>query len=301
MKMQVPPRSRSGFSLIELLVVIAIIAILLGLILAAVQNVRSAAAKVDCQNRMKQLGLALQNYHTPNAHLPSGMSLKVDQGKYPYLGWHARILPYVEQDAVWRDALNAFSTDPDPLTFYGHAPHAVLLATPIKTFSCPADSRLPGPVSASGTSVSPTSYLGISGLDLYRLGGTLFADSKIRIADITDGTSNTIFIGERPPPPSFRFGWWYRGWGQEKTGSGEMILGANELNLTVPGCSTGPQQYAAGRLNDPCDSFHFWSLHSGGANFAFADGSVKFLRYSAADILPALATRAGNEIVAVPD
>jgi prepilin-type processing-associated H-X9-DG protein len=86
----------------------------------------------------------------------------------------------------------------------------------------------------------------------------------------------------------------------------DMVLGVREPNLLpiVSGSPCGPGNYpfvAASGVNDPCGKFHFWSLHSGGANFAFADGSVRFLRYSANDIMPALATRAGGEVVAVPE
>jgi prepilin-type N-terminal cleavage/methylation domain-containing protein/prepilin-type processing-associated H-X9-DG protein len=287
--------SRPGFTLIELLVCIAIIALVIGLILAAVQRSRAAAARLDCLNRMKQLGLGLQNYHAATGSLPPGISIKSDKGKFPYLGWHARLLPYVEQEAVWRRVQLAFQTDPALDQFYGHPPHAENLAAVIKLYACPADSRLPGPVQLSVVSVSLTSYLGVSGQDQYRLGGVLFPDSHTRFTDISDGTSNTIAIGERPPPPSFRLGWWYRGWGQSKDGSGEMILGAVEVNETIDNCQAGPQKYRQGRLSDECDALHYWSLHSGGANFAFADGSVRLLSYASEGILPALSTRSGGE------
>lgn len=99
------------------------------------------------------------------------------------------------------------------------------------------------------------------------------------------------------------FGWWYAGWGQDKDGECDSVLGSRTLNLgnRYLSCSAGPYGYAPGRFDNPCDTFHFWSPHPGGAHFAFADGSVRFLRYSADDILPALATRAGGEAVAAPD
>jgi prepilin-type processing-associated H-X9-DG protein len=135
--------------------------------------------------------------------------------------------------------------------------------------------------------------------------GVLFIDSRVRIADITDGTSNTIIVGERPPSADFWYGWWYAGYGQQGTGSGDMLLGAREQNASgnpfVFGCSPGPYHFAPGKVDNQCDLFHFWSLHSGGAYFLFADGSVHFLTYDADSVLPALATRAGREAVELPD
>ncbi len=289
---------RTAFTLIELLVVIAIIAILIGLLLAAVQNSRAAAGRIACQNHLKQLGLGLHQMQATVGAFPPGISVKSDQGKFPFLGWNARVLPFIEQDAVWRNVQSAFATDPDLNQFYGHKPHAENLATPIKLFACPADDRLPGPVTVrGGIRVSHTSYLGVVGFNQFLLGGVLFPDSQVRASDIADGSSNTILVGERPPYEDFRFGWWYRGWGQKKEGSGEMILGVREVNETYPDCPIEPMPYQAGRVSRSCDVFHFWSLHSGGANFAFADGSVRFLSYSADSILPALASRAGGEVV----
>jgi prepilin-type N-terminal cleavage/methylation domain-containing protein/prepilin-type processing-associated H-X9-DG protein len=296
-------RPRPGFSLVELLVVIAIIAILIGLLLPAVQKVRSTAARLKCQNNLKQLSLALHLYHDQTSALPPGLSVKADGGRYPYLGWPARILPQIEQDAVWRQIQSAFATDPNPLDFYSHAPHLALLATPIAVFNCPADPRLPGPVPftlAPGQRTF-TSYLGVEGTDQFRRDGVLYLDSAVRLTDITDGTSNTLLLGERPPAKNFGYGWWYRGWGQSIDGSAEMLLGARERNVVGEGCTPGPFSFGPGRLDDQCGIFHFWSLHSGGANFAFADGSVRFLAYPADSVLPALATRAGGEVAALPD
>ena len=122
---------------------------------------------------------------------------------------------------------------------------------------------------------------------------------------IADGTSNTLMLGERPPSADFQFGWWYTGVGQRGTGSADLILGVREANLQpiVSGSTCGPGNYPfkPSRFDDACGMFHYWSLHIGGANFAFADGSVHFLRYASNDILPALASRAGGEEVVLPD
>jgi prepilin-type N-terminal cleavage/methylation domain-containing protein/prepilin-type processing-associated H-X9-DG protein len=292
---------RGGYTLVEVLVAIAIIAILLALLLPAVQKTRAAAARLRCQNNLKQLGLSLHNYHNTATGFPPGLSVTADGGKYAYLGWPARLLPYIEQDALWHQVETAFATDPNPASFYGYPPHERLLGTVVGLFNCPADPRLPGPTTVYTIPVAFTSYLGVSGVDQERRDGVLALDSRVRLTDVQDGTSSTLLLGERPPSATLRYGWWYRGWGQRKDGSGEMLLGARELNTSQSSCPFEPSHFQDGLLNDPCSMLHFWSPHSGGANFAFADGSVRFLRYSADDVLPALATRAGGEAVTVPD
>src|SRR5581483_3551884 len=292
---------RAGMTLVELVVVIAIIAILIGLLLPAVQKVRAAAARAKCQNNLKQIGLALHNHHDTHDRFPPGLSVQADRRRYPYLGWPARTLPQLEQAPLWRAVEEAFATDPAPFTFYGHAPHRPLLATPVTILACPADGRVPGPATVGGVAVAFTSYRGVEGIDQFRKDGMLYLDSSVRLTQATDGTSQTLLVGERPPSADFRLGWWYRGWGQSQDGSAEMLLGVSELNTSRPSCPPGPYQFGPGRIDNLCDTFHFWSLHPGGANFLFADGSVRFLAYSARDVLPALATRAGGEVVAVPD
>ena len=135
--------------------------------------------------------------------------------------------------------------------------------------------------------------------------GMLYRNSRTRIADATDGASNTLLLGERPPSADYQFGWWYAGGGQPRLGTADMTLSVREPNLQpiTAGSLCGPGRYPfmpAKGFDDQCGMFHFWSPHPGGANFAFADGSVRFLHYSADPIMPALATRAGGESVDVP-
>ena len=129
--------------------------------------------------------------------------------------------------------------------------------------------------------------------------GILYRDSRTRITDIRDGSSNTIMVGERPPSTDNFYGWWYAGYGQNGTGSLDMLLGAKELNFgtgTVGSCPPGPYYFSPGNLSNLSDVFHFWSLHSSGANFLFGDGSVHFINYQVdLNLIPTLATRSGGE------
>jgi prepilin-type processing-associated H-X9-DG protein len=177
------------------------------------------------------------------------------------------------------------------------------LGRPLAVFLCPADARRVG-TTDDGITAAFTFYLGLSGGTGLSHDGVLFQDSKVRIADVTDGASNTLLAGERPPSPDNRFGWWYAGIGQSLLdGSADSVMPAKEFNRTfyAPTCPPGPYQFGPGSPDNMCDTFHYWSRHPGGAHFAFADGAVRFLRYDAAPLLPALATRAGGEAVVVPD
>ena len=286
------PTGRPGFTLLELLVVIAIIAVLVGLLLPAVQKVRDAAARIQCQNNLKQIGLALHGYHDAHGSFPPGLSDDDGVTPQPYLSWNARLLPLLGQEPLWREVESAFAQDRDFL----HVPPHVHRATVVPAFACPADPRTSRPSTRFGNvRVAFTAYLGVAGRDSDVLDGVLYLDSQVRIADIADGTSNTLAVGERPPAADETYGWWYAGWGQSKDGSAEVVLGAADRNVAVPGCFRGPYRFGAGRVDNQCDAFHFWSLHAGGAHFAFADGSARFLPYSSFPLFPAWASRAGGE------
>ncbi len=297
------PDTRTGFTLIELIVVIGVITVLIGVLLPAVQKVRDASARLSCTNNLKQLGLALQQYHNDNGSLPMGHRSLRNPAGLAYSGWTLSILPYLEQGSLYQNSLTAYRTNPLPFHTLSHPG----LSTPVRLFACPADFRVPGPQVAqlSKELAALTSYLGVSGKDYSTRDGVLFQNSRVRIADITDGTSNTLMIGERPPSADVQFGWWYAGVGQRGTGSADIVLGVREQNLQpiLKGSACGPGAYpfSPGRFDDPCAMFHFWSPHSGGANFTFADGSTHFLSYSANAQLPALASRAGGEVASIAE
>lgn len=288
-------RSRRAFTLVELLVVLAIVAILIGLLAAAVQQVRAAAFRTECGNHLRQIGIALHGYHNTHGAFPPGMRNSVDD-PFPFMSWHTRILPFIEQSALWEMAVQDYASNPS----FSNPPHRGL-STLVPLYTCPSDSRTLDVGRFLNTDVALTPYLGVSGTNLNRDDGVLYLDSRIRLTDIFDGSSNTLLVGERPPSANQSFGWWYAGVGQSGSGSLDMIMGVREKNYFFPfTCSAGPYPFAADRVDNPCAVLHFWSLHPGGANFLFADGSLRFLAYSADDILPALATRAGGEVVDVP-
>ncbi|HEY1186180.1 MAG TPA: DUF1559 domain-containing protein [Gemmata sp.] len=295
------PSSPRGFTLIELLVVLGIISVLMGLLLSAVQKVRAAAARTQCQNTAKQLGLALHLYHDVHNGLPPGHRSLSHPDRMPFSGWTVSVLPHLERAALAAQSESAFRANPNPF----NPPHPSL-RTVVPAFLCPTDARTLTAQTAQRTNnvVAFTAYLGVAGLDSITRNGVLYQDSAIRLSDVTDGTSNTLLLGERPPSADFQFGWWYAGAGQQLTGSADLVLGVREPNAQpiVAGSACGPGRYPFGPasgFDDPCGMFHFWSPHVGGANFVFADGSVRFLSYSADAVLPGLASRAGGEAVAL--
>jgi prepilin-type N-terminal cleavage/methylation domain-containing protein/prepilin-type processing-associated H-X9-DG protein len=298
-KMKVSANTRLAFTLIELLVVIAVIGVLAGIAFPAVQSVREQARGAECLNRLRQVGVAIKSFEACRKHFPAGIN-PYNFGEWRSSTWLTRILPFVEQDALWNQATSDYQADPSP--FRSH----LGMRTVVELYQCPSD-----PDSAKlswthgGRLVTTTSYVGVNGTNYRERDGVFFLDSRIRINDIQDGLSQTLLVGERPPSPDFWYGWWYAGHGQSGSGSPDMILGVRELNDPPPpgvtnyleSCPPGPWQFSEGTRGNQCDVLHFWSYHPGGAHFLFCDGHIRLMSYDANEIMPGLATRNGDEVI----
>ena len=294
-------RLRRGFTLIELLVVIAIIAILIGLLLPAVQKVREAAARMTCTNNLKQIGLALHNHHGTYERLPPGFTSKTltvnGDGTGPGWGWAAHALPYLEQDNLFRQI--DFTKDvADPV-------HSTVRERTLKVFRCPSDSPpadtcdIP---TASGTvKVAFANYVGMGGTFEVTAypdtgNGCFYRNSRTRFGDITDGLSNTIFVIERESKRSPRTTWVgaLTGSTNPPTNPAYDEEGPPTLVLTNTG-EAGDGRVPNNALDHVEDAS---SKHTSGVNTLLGDGSVRMIRNS---ITPAtweaLGTRAGGEIV----
>jgi prepilin-type processing-associated H-X9-DG protein len=291
--------ARCAFTLVEALVAMGIIAALTAITIVAIQSSRAASIRAACANNLRQVGLAMHSYYAQDKKLPPGVSYQDGVSKYPFMSWQARLLPFLEQQGLWDQALEAHAKG---AAFNQSPPHPGNVVLPV--FACSTDPRHERPSTLPGIGAAFTSYQGVAGTNQFRNDGLLFLDSQIRLETVTDGTSNTLMVGERPPSADERLGWWYGGWGQNQNGSAEVVLGMKERNFGTWSnvCPPGPYAFGPGDFTNQCDAFHFWSPHSGGgANFLFADGNVRFITYSAAHLMPALATRAGGEASILPD
>ena len=253
---------RDGFTIIELLVVIGVMSLLMGLLLPAVQSARESARRIKCVNRLKQIGLAIHMFHDVHRALPAGTNTN------GFRGWPSLILPQLGERAAGQQADREFNSQ---TVFAEHE----LFGSHQHHFVCPSDPRAAQPrrVEPEGVVAAFTSYLGCNGQNYLRRDGVLFDNSAIKFRDITDGTSNTLMIGERPPSRDLRFGWWYGGVGQGATGTLDHHLGVNEINDFYSQCPTGPYPIQTPQ-SSLCRTFQFWSFHGPIANFARCDGSV---------------------------
>jgi len=306
---------RAAFTLIELLVVIAIIAILIGLLLPAVQKVREAAARLKCQNNMKQLGLALHGYHDSNLSFPPGQP----NGFYTASGWPNGgrdqdrgcwvffVLPHLEQQPLY-DLANAYLSQAAPA---GYTLNQAWSPIVIPTLQCPADGQAPK-VSAlnQGSHTSLVLCLGnnyatpsgdLRGLTL---NGLFYGKSRVRIESISDGTSNTLASSELLNNQDTSTTHDIRGriWNSVHAGTEFSTLyppnssvGDNPMGYCVP-LANGKAPCAAGSIPNAYTLAR--SNHSGGVNAGMADGSVRFVSNS---ITPAtwsaMGTRDFGEVV----
>ncbi len=306
---------RGAFTLIELLVVIAIIAILIGLLLPAVQKVREAAARMQCSNNLKQLGLALHNFHDTNGVFPASGWTTAGPGNPAgrFVGWRPLTLPYIEQENLQR--LFDFNLN------WWEGANLLAASTPVKTYQCPsapsrsvtaAVAKNPRPaLSGLHPPLAPTDYEAIMGVQpssinpvFYNAGNrfsVMFRNSRVKMTDITDGTSTTIMVlecGGRPvvyrgrtPVPSI---------GNDQgicwaDSEGAFSLDGTNGDGSLEGCTPAAGcTFAMNRRNDN----EPYSFHSGGVNCLFADGHVQFVRETVSlQTFAALCTRAAGEVI----
>lgn len=276
--MKIAKHTRRGFTLIELLVVIAIIAILIALLLPAVQQAREAARRSQCKNNLKQIGLALHNYHETHNIFPSGW-IGVEPGVGPNVeygsgwGWGTMCLPYLDQGPLY----SKINFDLD-INNPGQA--AGLINQSLTVFRCPSDPSdntfeleeegSPGNVLAV---LATANYIGVFGSDELddcetvspgtncTSTGLFYQNSNTRFRDITDGTSQTIFVGERKTDKT-------AGW--HTTWVGAVPEGEETFARVLGATDHTP--------NDPASHFDdFSSHHTGGTQFLFGDGRVRFV------------------------
>ena len=296
-------RSR-GFTLIELLVVIAIIAILIALLLPAVQQAREAARRTQCKNNMKQLGLALHNYHDVHNAFPSGW-IAVDnrvQSAHDGLngaGWGTMILPFIDQAPLYSkfDA-NLAIHDPANIAFIDNV---------LPAWQCPSDPKpdkweieeegSPGTVLATLPTANYIGSFGTEELDgceeppgtapvasngQCRGNGMFYHNSRVSMRDITDGTTNTYMIGERGTRPDIG---WFSTWPG-------MVAEGEEAFQRILGSADHVPNDPVGHLDD------FSSSHVGGTQFVLGDGSVRFISENIdRGLYQSLATILGGEVV----
>ncbi|MFO0966389.1 MAG: DUF1559 domain-containing protein [Gemmataceae bacterium] len=337
-------RVRRAFTLIELLVVIAIIAILIALLVPAVQKVREAAARTQCLNNLKQIGVALHAYHDVNKRLPPGAANDVAPFGNGGVGWGSSwkvyILPYIEQGNIyskWQFNNNS--------GYVNGTNYALVNNVTIPVYRCPSSPVPDMRPNWNGVVKMFTSYTGIAGSAVspgsagtYQQGccngagswasdtGVLFAGSKIRLTDITDGTSNTFMVGEQsdhirdingaPVTSAYSSGvgnsegiyGWTMG-AAHNTGGGQSGWGDGrhfnctavryQINQWVPAAAPSAAVLnSLGGGNDVGANFTLNSGHTGGACVLFGDAGVRFVSNSTAlATLGAACTRNGGETV----
>ncbi|HEV3203859.1 MAG TPA: DUF1559 domain-containing protein [Gemmataceae bacterium] len=278
-------RVRKGFTLIELLVVIAIIGILIALLLPAVQKVREASNRTKCQNNLKQMGLAIHNYAGVRGQFPAAYQ---STGVEPGWGWGATILPFMEQDNLYNTAGVA------TLRFGGGANPAQPNAqtqTKLTLFRCPSD--LGPDLNPFRLNHALSNYRAVAGPTFHQwfnpnedLGGVMFQNSKVRITDVTDGTSNTLAAGE------CMFNQPVDKWAALWAGMTGLRGGSVYISDVMWWVDNSTAQ-----INGPAPQA-FSSRHPGGALFVFCDGSVRFFHEGGnVDILRWLAGRNDGHVV----
>lgn len=273
---------RPAFSIVELLVVISILGMLVSVLLPAVQRARETARQADCSSRLRQIGLALLNYESAHRQLPSGSNWGSN--------WMIETLRFSEGQNIVDYMEYEFDGD------YGDPRYDFK----VPQLTCPSDSNAGSPIySTHGAPWHFASYCGIAGRNQIVADGTFYGESRTRLRDVRDGLSNTVAIGERPPSQPFSAQAIFVRWPESVN-----IVRTLGVKETWPRSPYGPDPncgarfrfFQSGSYDQECSMFHYWSTHSGGAQFLRLDGSVQFFSYDAPDILVPLSTINGGEV-----
>lgn len=272
-------RKRPAFTLIELLATIAIIGVLVAILMPAVQSSRAAARRMQCQNQLRQLGIALHNYHDNHSIFPAGSYMMGPA--FPMQsgwGWGAMILPHIEQAALYHQLDFNHGTAVEP--------NLNQIARPVPLWHCPSevepDRMTITTINRPALEVASGNYCGVEPI--------LKAMSTMRFSSITDGTSQTLLLGERVIQPSVNnslehtSGWF-----------GQIAFVDGYEYRSVPHFPVLPDYAINSSLSSPMT---FSSRHAGGATFCFADGSTRLLSENLdSNLLEALGTPSGGETV----
>jgi len=267
--MPLPRKQARAFTLVELLVVIAIIGILVALLLPAIQAAREAARRAQCSHNLRQLGVAMQNYHDSLGCFPPGFMVLTNSGQVSGgWAWGVFLMPFLEQSPLQEELSPTKYTLAEVISDPALLP---MLQMKLSVFTCPSSPMEPlreflggGQLVATANYTCSRGYFNYGGTTHLTTAnnGVLFGHSGVRMRDVVDGTSNTFAIGERTvlaahkADPSKWPSW---------CGPGGLGIGSTVSSAVVD------------RLNHPTNMHCFSSHHSGGALFGFVDGSVHFI------------------------